>query len=351
MGIENLKHVEPNDFIISMRSFQGGIEWCKLRGSTSFHYVMLKPIKHVWPPFFAHLFKSTQYIQALRRTTDLIRDGQELRYSNFAQVDLPIVPLEEQKAIAAFLDRETSKIDALIAEQEKLLVLLAEKRQATISLAVTRGVNPDVPMRESGVPWLGEVPLHWQLSPMKHAVRFQRGHDLPTEEREEGRVPVVSSGGVSGWHNQAATTGPTIVTGRYGTIGEFTLVEEDCWPLNTALYTIEMHSNLPKYLWYMLQSLKHIFILNSLKTAVPGVDRNDIHPTIVCLPPVSEQSTIVAFLDAEIAKLNALGAEAERAINLLKERRSALIAAGVTGKIDVRGVAVSSVTNGEELAA
>jgi len=93
MGKESLKHVEPDDFIISMRSFQGGIEWCKLRGSTSFHYVMLRPVKDVHPPFFAHLFKSATYIQALRTTTDLIRDGQELRFSNFAQVDLPVVPL------------------------------------------------------------------------------------------------------------------------------------------------------------------------------------------------------------------------------------------------------------------
>src|SRR5205085_912693 len=99
MGTESLKHVEPDDFIISMRSFQGGIEWCKVRGSTSFHYVMLKPVKGVHPPFFAHLFKSVTYIQALRTTTDLIRDGQELRYSNFVQVDLPLVPLDEQSQI------------------------------------------------------------------------------------------------------------------------------------------------------------------------------------------------------------------------------------------------------------
>ncbi|QOH32888.1 type I restriction modification DNA specificity domain protein [Burkholderia cepacia] len=104
------------------------------------------------------------------------------------------------------------------------------------------------------------------------------------------------------------------------------------------MYTVQMYDNVPKYLWYMLQSLKHIFILNSLKSAVPGVDRNDIHPAIVCLPPAEEQPAIVAFLDAEISKLDALRADAERAIDLLKERRSALIAAAVTGKIDVRNV-------------
>ena len=141
MGKESLKHVEPDDFIISMRSFQGGIEWCTLRGSTSFHYVMLRPIKNVHPPFFAHLLKSTTYIQALRTTTDLIRDGQELRYSNFTQVSLPVVPMQEQAEIAAFLDREVAKLDALTSAAQAAIDLLQERRTALISAAVTGQID------------------------------------------------------------------------------------------------------------------------------------------------------------------------------------------------------------------
>ncbi|OAB03392.1 restriction endonuclease subunit S [Burkholderia pseudomallei] len=291
-------------------------------------------------PEFVHYWSQThsyraQVESACAGTSSSMKN---LSQDEFRSFILPLPPPSEQSAIATFLKHETRKINALIAEQEKLLTLLAEKRQATISRAVTRGLNPDAPTKDSGVAWLREVPAHWNLKPMKRAVVFQRGHDLPSEDRVEGNIPVVSSGGISGRHNAAATKGPTIVTGRYGTIGEFVLLEEDCWPLNTALYTVQMHDNVPKYLWYMLQSLKHIFILNSLKSAVPGVDRNDIHPAIVCLPPAEEQPAIVAFLDAEISKLDALRADAERAIDLLKERRSALIAAAVTGKIDVRNV-------------
>lgn len=141
MGVESLRHVEPNDFIISMRSFQGGIEWCTLRGSTSFHYVMLRPIKGVHPPFFAHLFKSIAYIQALRATTDLIRDGQELRYSHFSKVDLPVVPAEEQASIAEFLDHETAKIDTLIEKSRRSIDLMREHRTALISAAVTGKID------------------------------------------------------------------------------------------------------------------------------------------------------------------------------------------------------------------
>jgi type I restriction enzyme S subunit len=153
-GADILKHVEPNDFVISMRSFQGGIEWCKYRGCISSAYVMLIPCNRVHGPFFYYLFKSQSYIQALQTTSNLVRDGQALRYDNFTQVDLPLVPLEEQTQIAAFLDRETAKIDELVAEQRRLMELLKEKRQAVISHAVTRGLNPHAALKSSGIEWL-----------------------------------------------------------------------------------------------------------------------------------------------------------------------------------------------------
>ena len=140
-GTDSLRHAEPNDFIISLRSFQGGIEWCKIAGAVTFHYVVLVPVKHVHPPFFAHLFKSISYIQALRSTTNLIRDGQDLRYSHFVQIDLPIVPIGEQKEIAAFLDREKAKFDTLSAEAQHAIDLLQERRTALISAAVTGQID------------------------------------------------------------------------------------------------------------------------------------------------------------------------------------------------------------------
>ena len=140
-GTESLRHAEPNDFIISLRSFQGGIEWCKLSGAVTFHYVVLGPVKNVHPPFFAHLFKSIAYIEALRSTTNLIRDGQDLRYSHFVQVDLPVVPMEEQKEIAEFISQETANFDALSAEAQRAIDLLQERRTALISAAVTGQID------------------------------------------------------------------------------------------------------------------------------------------------------------------------------------------------------------------
>jgi len=140
-GADILKHVEPNDFVISMRSFQGGIEWCNLRGCISSAYVMLIPSRQINAPFFSYLLKSRSYIQALQTTSNLVRDGQALRYDNFTQVDLPIVPVVEQQLIADFLDQETKKIDELVIEAQRAINLLQERRTALISAAVTGQID------------------------------------------------------------------------------------------------------------------------------------------------------------------------------------------------------------------
>jgi len=217
-----------------------------------------------------------------------------------------------------------------------LIDLLKEKRQAVISHAVTKGLNPDAPMKDSGVDWLGEVPAQWQVTFLKRVVTFQRGHDLPADSREEGSVPVVSSGGITGFHNVPCAEAPLIVTGRYGSIGRFELIEEDCWPLNTALYSIDLCGNDVRYVWYLLHAYVEHFVINSLKSAVPGVDRNDIHAVLVVVAPRDEQSKIVTYLNKVTARIDRLTREAETSIQHMKERRAALISAAVTGKIDVR---------------
>ena len=263
--------------------------------------------------------------------------------------ELPLPPLDEQQTIARFLDAKTAQIDALVAQKQQLIAKLKEKRSALIARTVTRGLPPEAAkaaglepnpeMKDSGVDWFGFVPIHWMVSQLKWAVMFQRGHDLPSEQREEGFVPLVTSAGISATHNIAAAKGPGIVTGRYGTIGQFHLVQDDYWPLNTTLYSIKLHGNSPEFLRYMLEHLSPLVLLHSVKSAVPGVDRNDLHPTMIALPPVIEQRAIAAYLDCETDQLDALAARVESAIARLTEYRQALITSAVTGKIDVRGLA------------
>ena len=136
-GLDDWKHVNPDDFVISLRSFQGGIERSEISGCVTWHYIVLLPQKYASPRYFKWLFKSKSYIKALQGTSEFIRDGQDLRYSNFVKVSLPLISMDEQDEIADYIERETAKIDASIPVFEKQIALLKEYRTRLISDVVT----------------------------------------------------------------------------------------------------------------------------------------------------------------------------------------------------------------------
>ena len=182
--------------------------------------------------------------------------------------------------------------------------------------------------------WFGTVSKGWQAKQLKWAIMFQRGHDLPSDSREQGNIPVVTSGGITAWHNRSIAAAPGIVTGRYGSIGEFHLIEQDYWPLNTALYSIDLHGNDPAFLRYMLEPLAPLFHLNAAKSAVPGIDRSDIHSIPVATPSVSTQQAIVKYLDLETSRIDSLLAEKGKLLSYIVEKRRALITHAVTCSLD-----------------
>ena len=270
---------------------------------------------------------------------------------------------DEQSAIAAFLDRETRKIDALIAEQEKLLTLLAEKRQATISHAVTRGLNPNAPMKDSGVPWLGEVPTHWDVTPLKYLVSLKSGGTPSKENLDywDGEVPWASARdlksdmlGDTTEHltalavaSGAATllpVGVVLVVVRGMILARMFPVTETLVPM---AINQDLKAVLPKvglngsFLAWLLrgaadESLQRLDEAGHGTKALRMEAWTSMHLPV---PPEPEQRDIVAFIVKRNGELDSLAREAERAIALLKERRSALVAAAVTGNIDVRQAA------------
>jgi type I restriction enzyme S subunit len=282
-----------------------------------------------------------------------LRDGLNLEL--LGAIPCPLPPIEEQAAIATFLDRETGKIDALIAEQEKLLALLAEKRQATISHAVTKGLNPDTPMKESGVAWLGKVPEHWEiLKGARIGTLFGSGPVAEDEVHEEGSVPFIKVGSLSAegfeianwnWYVSEATAG------RLNPYSEFVVFPKR----GAAIFLNKVNIVKCRALidpnlmgWKIRQSISSAYVAYLLTvrklqeladvSTVPQINNKHIEPEKFPIPPLSEQEAIVEFVSTECQKIDALKAESERAIALLKERRSALIAAAVTGQIDVRGL-------------
>lgn len=173
-GLELLKLVVPGDFVISLRSFQGGIELAHDRGIISPAYTVLKPEADTDPGYHKHLMKSFRFIELLQQHVTGIRQGQNIDYVKLGRAHIPLPPLNEQRAIADFLDRKDAEITRFIESRRRMITLLEEKKQAIINQAVTKGLDPSVPMKDSGVEWLGEIPAHWDVRPNRFLMRPRR---------------------------------------------------------------------------------------------------------------------------------------------------------------------------------
>jgi len=273
---------------------------------------------------------------------------------------IALPPLQEQRAIATFLDRETIKVDALVAEQQKLIALLKEKRQAIISHAVTKGLDPRAPMKDSGVEWLGEVPAHWTLRPIKYLVRMQSGGtpskgnpdfwdgDIPWASAKDMKVDVLSD-------TEDHITASAVASGAASLVPESALVVvvrgmilAHTFPVAQLARSLSINQDLKAllpcdaitsgFLAWTLRGLSRE-TLDRVSEAGHGtcaLRMEDWVSMILPVPPIEEQAEIEHHVVASLRRLDALIGEAQTATALLKERRTALISAAVTGKIDVR---------------
>jgi type I restriction enzyme S subunit len=256
---------------------------------------------------------------------------------------IPLPPPDEQQAIATFLDRETAKIDALIAEQERLIELLTEKRQATIAHAVTKGLNKYTPMKDSGVEWLGAVPVHWKSGALRWYAKCGSGTGISTDDVQELRsdehsVPVIGGNGLMGFTAKSGLDQTVIAVGRVGALcGNVHIVPSPSWITDNALVVRPDQS---QFRLPYLEAVLRARSLNEIaaKTAQPLITGTQVMDQRLPMPPLSEQDEIVNFIQAHAAACDALIEEARSGSRLLQERRSALISAAVTGKIDVRNL-------------
>lgn len=290
---------------------------------------------------------------------------QSMKFSDIKRLPILAPSTEEQTAIATFLDRETAKIDALIAEQEKLLTLLAEKRQATISHAVTKGLNPDAPMKDSGVEWLGEVPAHWAVTKAKfistrissgktplggsevyveQGVTFLRSQNVHDEGLRLDDVVYITSEVDEGMATSRVLPGDILLNITGASIGRSCVVPESFNSANVNQHVCVIRlvdGELVNFVGWFFRSYQVKAQIDNVQSgaAREGLNFQQIGDMNVPMPPVVEQHSIADFLNHETARLDALAGEARRGINLLTERRTALISAAVTGKIDVRHLA------------
>lgn len=280
-----------------------------------------------------------------------------LNTDTIGSIRIALPPDNELEEILVFLDRETGKIDALIAEQLRLVELLTEKRQAVISNAVTKGLNPNAPMKDSGIEWLGEVPEHWEVKRLKYVGKAIGGLTYdPSEIVEEGygmlvlRSSNVQNGRIVFDDNVYVTTsipekiitqsGDILVCSRNGSrvlIGKNAMIDGQSSGVAFGAFMMVFRSEYSGYIFHVFNSQLFKFQSGAFLTAtINQLTVGNLYSMEVPLPPVDEQHTITTYLNRENAQFDTLTAEANRAIALLQERRSALISAAVTGKIDVR---------------
>ena len=289
-------------------------------------------------------------------------NGEELR-----GIVLPLPELNEQTQIAKFLDHETTKIDHLIEKQHQLIELLKEKRQAVISHAVTKGLNPNVPMKDSGVEWLGQVPEHWGITPLKHQVETINGFGFSSNDFCDEGVPFIRAGNikqksinnveiflpqeiVNKYKRVILSAGdvvismvgsdPTVKESAVGQIGIIPTHFEGAVPNQNVVILREKKCNLlKKYLFYSLCSTAyrtHLDIFSHKLANQAIISSSLIISAKFTMPRVDEQLEIINYLDNQLLKFDQMMLKAESAIQLMQERRTALISAAVTGKIDVR---------------
>ena len=306
---------------------------------------------------FRHAGDETYFYFQLRAARPVLEAAgrgstfKELGSEDLGSVDLTVPPPDEQRAIASILDRETAKIDALVARKERLIELLREKRTALITRAVTQGLDPNVPRKDSGVEWLGEIPAHWKTKKIKRLFQHTKRQGFP----ERAVLSVYREYGViqkSSRDDNFNRTPEDLDTCQLVNPGDLVIHKMKAWQGSLGISSLSGITS-PDYLVYAPhhkanERFLHHFLRCRLLASVCPTISNGIRPSqwrleperfedlIAFLPPPAEQRQIVAFLDDEAAKIDTLLARVHQAIDRLGEFRTALISATVTGRIDVR---------------
>ena len=361
-----LKLVRVGDFVISLRSFQGGIEYAREQGIISPAYTILYPRNPNVQTYLAWLFKSPPYIENLTLHVTGIRQGQNIDYAELSRSYLPLPPFPEQRAIVRYLDHVDERIRRYVSAQERLIALLEEERQAVIHRAVTRGLDPNVRLKPSSVEWLGDVPAHWEVRRLR-TVAEMRVSNVDKHVMDD-ELPVRLCNYVDVYKNDHITQAISFMNAtatqdevekfrlhRYDVlitkdsetwddIGVPALVTEPAHDL-IAGYHLALLRPYPMILGqYLSRSLQSKRISCQFHVEAKGVTRygltqGGIKSVLIPLPPLHEQAAIVEHVDNATAKIDAAIWRARRQIELLREYRTRLIADVVTGKLDVREAA------------
>lgn len=301
--------------------------------------IILHPRENLYLPEFISLFltyvSTPEFVVGSRGVTIYHIYPKQIR-----EIYISLPPLPEQQQIVSFLDTKTQKIDELIEKTEKKIELLKEKRTSLINHCVTKGLNPNVEMKDSGVEWIGGIPRGWDIKKVKYIGTIKSGDGVVNTELDDNKeYPVYGGNGIMGYYDNFNREETILVIGRVGEkCGNVHLVNEKCWVTDNSLI-LSLHSN-GFYDWvhYSLETRN----LNTLRNqnTQPLITSTQLKNESIPFPPEKEQPHIVEYLDEHTQKIDSTIEKETHRIELLKEYRQSLISEVVTGKIDVRDEAV-----------
>ena len=256
--------------------------------------------------------------------------------SYISAIPIALPPLSEQRAIADWLDAKCADIDAAIELQQRMIDKLKAYKTAVIHQAVTKGLDKNANLKDSGVQWIGEVPEHWEVCHLKRVVTINNGSDYKHCQVEPCIYPVIGSGGIFTYASSYIYDGEVLLLGRKGTIDKPMYYNGKFWTVDTMFYAVSNDNAICKYLYY--HSMLIPFARFSTSTALPSMTQTDLKNNLICLPPLTEQRAIADWLDAKCADIDATIALKEQKQEKLKAYKKTIIFEYVTGKKQVANI-------------
>jgi type I restriction enzyme S subunit len=348
-NLESFKFIQKGDFAISLRSFEGGLEYCHHDGIISPAYTVLKSKRNIETTYFKYLFKSYSFISELQTSVVGIREGKNISYTELSYSFIPLPSIEEQTAIASFLDHKTAQIDRAINIKERQIELLKERRHILIHQAVSRGLDPNAKMKDSGVEWIGEIPEHWEVKRLKYLADITYGispHEKTYNDYGDGTVlvngPAEYSETEFGYTRSIKWTtapvkfakkGSLLFCLRGSTTGRLNICHQDL-AVGRGCAAIMAKRN-HQYVINAISAMKDRIIETFKGSTFPSVTSSDLDNYMLPVPNINEQSRITAHIENVSKKITTAIFCKVKEIEKLKEYKATLINSAVTGKIKV----------------